>query len=63
MSDDRWEVVLKGIAVGDTVIVGPTKSLRLLREGEPVIQQKADAADKDEDEEKDQADDNGGDKS
>ncbi len=41
VSDDRWETVLKGVAAGDTVIVGPTKSLRLLREGEPVVQQKA----------------------
>lgn len=46
VSDDRWETVLKGVAAGDTVIVGPTKSLRLLREGEPVIQQKATDADK-----------------
>ncbi len=46
VSDDRWETVLKGVAVGDTVIVGPTKSLRLLREGEAVIQRKAAAADK-----------------
>lgn len=41
VSDDRWETVLKGVVAGDTVIVGPTQSLRLLREGEPVIQQKA----------------------
>ncbi len=46
VSDDRWEAVLKGVAVGDTVIVGPTKSLRLLREGEPVVQQKTPDADK-----------------
>lgn len=46
VSDDRWETVLKGVAAGDTVIVGPTKSLRLLREGEAVIQQKAADADK-----------------
>ena len=46
VSDDRWETILKGVAAGDTVIVGPTKSLRLLREGEPVIQQKATDADK-----------------
>lgn len=46
VSDDRWETVLKGVAAGDTVIVGPTKSLRLLREGEPVIQKKAADADK-----------------
>ena len=46
VSDDRWETVLKGVAAGDTVIVGPTKSLRLLREGEAVIQQKAPDADK-----------------
>ncbi len=46
VSDDRWESVLKGVAAGDTVIVGPTKSLRLLREGEPVIQKKAADANK-----------------
>lgn len=46
VSDDRWETVLKGVAAGDTVIVGPTKSLRLLREGEPVVQQKAQNANK-----------------
>lgn len=46
VSDDRWETVLKGVAAGDTVIVGPTKSLRLLREGEAVIQRKAPDADK-----------------
>ena len=46
VSDDRWETVLKGVAAGDTVIVGPTKSLRLLREGEPVIQKKAADANK-----------------
>jgi HlyD family secretion protein len=46
VSDDRWETVLKGVAAGDTVIVGPTKSLRLLREGEAVIQQKAAGPDK-----------------
>lgn len=49
VSDDRWETVLKGVAAGDTVIVGPTKSLRLLREGEPVIQQKVADADKPDD--------------
>ena len=46
VSDDRWETVIKGVAAGDTVIVGPTKSLRLLREDEPVIQQKTPDADK-----------------
>lgn len=46
VSDDRWETVLKGVAAGDTVIVGPTKSLRLLREGEAVIQKKAVDTDK-----------------
>ena len=57
VSDDRWETVLKGVAAGDTVIAGPTKSLRLLREGEPVIQQKAADADK----ARDDADDEAGD--
>ena len=46
VSDDRWETVLKGVAAGDTVIAGPTKSLRLLREGEAVIQKKAVDTDK-----------------
>lgn len=55
VSDDRWETVLKGVAVGDTVIVGPTKSLRLLREGEAVIQQKAPDADKPGDDADDEA--------
>lgn len=61
VSDDRWETVLKGVAVGDTVIVGPTKSLRLLREGEAVIQQKAPDADKPGDDADDDADDEAGD--
>lgn len=55
VSDDRWETVLKGVAAGDTVIVGPTKSLRLLREGEAVIQQKAPDADKPGDDADDEA--------
>ncbi len=59
VSDDRWEAVLKGVAVGDTVIVGPTKSLRLLREGEPVVQQKTPDADQADD----AGDAEGGDKS
>ena len=46
VSDDRWETVLKGVAAGDTMIAGPTKSLRLLREGEAVIQKKAVDTDK-----------------
>jgi HlyD family secretion protein len=35
-SDDRWEVVAKGVAQGDTVIVGPAKALRGLSEGAQV---------------------------
>jgi HlyD family secretion protein len=35
-SDDRWEVVTKGVAQGDTVIVGPAKALRGLSEGAQV---------------------------
>lgn len=37
-SDDRWEVVTKGAKPGDAVIVGPTKVLRTLREGQAVTQ-------------------------
>lgn len=35
-SDDRWEVVTKGVAQGDSVIVGPAKALRGLSEGAQV---------------------------
>lgn len=58
VSDDRWEVVLKGVAVGDTVIAGPAKTLRILRDGEPVVQRE-EAPDKTGDE--DGEDDAGGD--
>lgn len=37
VSDDRWETVLKGVSAKDTVIVGPAKALRRLRDGERVI--------------------------
>ena len=35
-SDDRWEVVSKGLTKGDTVIAGPARTLRALREGDAV---------------------------
>jgi HlyD family secretion protein len=37
-SDDRWEVVAKGAKTGDAIIVGPTKVLRTLRDGQSVAQ-------------------------
>lgn len=43
-SDDRWEVVTKGIAQGDTVIVGPAKALRGLSEGAQVKRRDPDKA-------------------
>ncbi|WP_374601565.1 efflux RND transporter periplasmic adaptor subunit [Arenimonas sp.] len=33
LSDDRWEAVTSGLAAGDRIIVGPAKTLRILREG------------------------------
>lgn len=33
LSDDRWEAVTSGLETGDRVIVGPAKTLRILREG------------------------------
>ncbi|MFZ5635668.1 MAG: efflux RND transporter periplasmic adaptor subunit [Pseudomonadota bacterium] len=59
VSDDRWESVVKGVSANDTVIVGPAKALRRLRDGERVEQadpaKKAKAGDEDEesDDEKD----------
>lgn len=45
VSDDRWQVIEKGVVAGDTVIAGPTKALRLLREGEAVEQRKPEETD------------------
>lgn len=45
VSDDRWQVIEKGVVAGDTVIAGPTKALRLLREGERVEQRKPEDGD------------------
>ncbi|WP_448244854.1 efflux RND transporter periplasmic adaptor subunit [Pseudoxanthomonas mexicana] len=42
-SDDRWEVVEQGVAAGDTVITGPAKTLRTLREGDRVSQRETEA--------------------
>ncbi|GGA72090.1 RND transporter [Arenimonas soli] len=33
LSDDRWEAVASGLEAGDRVIVGPAKTLRILRDG------------------------------
>jgi HlyD family secretion protein len=63
VSDDRWQVVEKGVAAGDTVIAGPAKTLRVLREGEAVEQRKPEDDDSAEDKPADdaQGDDAGGD--
>lgn len=45
VSDDRWQVMEKGVAAGDTVIAGPAKTLRILREGEAVEQRKPEDGD------------------
>lgn len=36
LSDDRWEAITSGLSVGDRIITGPAKTLRLLREDMPV---------------------------
>lgn len=50
LSDDRWEAIVKGLAVDDEIVTGPGKVLRRLREGErlsvddkPAKQDKRDA--------------------
>jgi HlyD family secretion protein len=45
ISDDRWQVMEKGVVAGDTVIAGPAKTLRILREGEAVEQRKPEDGD------------------
>ncbi|MEO6172953.1 MAG: efflux RND transporter periplasmic adaptor subunit, partial [Arenimonas sp.] len=35
-SDDQWQVISKGVAVGDNIIVGPAKTLRRLNENDLV---------------------------
>lgn len=36
VSDDRWEIVLRGVSQGDNVITGPAQVLRRLHEGDRV---------------------------
>jgi len=59
VSDDRWEVVTRGVSAGDTLIVGPAKVLRRLQDGDPVVRRdpaKAEQGDdsEDSDDEKDE---------
>jgi HlyD family secretion protein len=50
VSDDQWEEVGKSVAQGDVVVVGPAKTLRLLRDGDVVSQrQRKDNEDSSED--------------
>lgn len=37
LSDDRWESIEHGLSVGDSVIVGPARTLRTLRAGDHVV--------------------------
>ena len=57
VSDDRWESISAGVARGDSVIVGPGKTLRTLKNGDPVVQQSAKdkAAQQDGDDDQDDA--------
>jgi len=40
LSDDRWESIESGVKAGDRLIVGPSKTLRRLRDGESVTERK-----------------------
>ena len=47
LSDDRWESIESGVTAGDRIIVGPSKTLRRLRDGESVTERKVEpSADK-----------------
>lgn len=35
-SDDRWQQIVSGVSAGQTLVVGPAKTLRRLRDNEPV---------------------------
>lgn len=54
VSDDRWESIAHGVIRGDSVIVGPAKVLRTLRDGDRVVQLSTE--DKDDDEQRDDKD-------
>lgn len=41
LSDDRWEVIESGVSEGAKVIVGPSKTLRRLKEGERITQRES----------------------
>jgi HlyD family secretion protein len=40
ISDDRWDEVTKGLKGGDRVVTGPAKTMRLLKDGERLTEQK-----------------------
>ena len=43
LSDDRWEVIESGLKPGARIIIGPSKTLRRLSEGERVTERKPEA--------------------
>lgn len=66
VSDDRWEEISKGLRAGDSVIVGPAKTLRTLQAGDHVTQKpdadkKSDDSEGNNDEDSENADSNGAD--
>ncbi|WP_395641665.1 efflux RND transporter periplasmic adaptor subunit [Rudaea sp.] len=40
-SDDQWQTIDKGVSIGDSVIRGPARTLRRLKNGDPVIESRA----------------------
>ena len=47
LSDDRWEVIESGISEGTRIIIGPSRTLRRLKDGERVTQRDATVARRD----------------
>jgi HlyD family secretion protein len=46
VADDNYVAVVKGLAAGDPVVIGPPKTLRFLRDGDPAATRSAGAAPK-----------------
>lgn len=40
VSDDRWEEITKGLKLGDKVVTGPSKSMRMMQANERLTEQK-----------------------
>ncbi|GAB1594995.1 efflux RND transporter periplasmic adaptor subunit [Lysobacter claricitrinus] len=41
VADDRWQAIASGLKSGDRVIIGPAKTLRMLHDGDAVVEKSA----------------------